>query len=52
MDLCFGIQCFLGKLMWKEDAVLLGIDGALLFGGEEQFEQDVEQSVPQQNEAG
>ncbi len=29
---------------------LLGIDGAFLFGGEEQSEQVVQQSVSQQNE--
>ena len=32
--------------------VLLGVDGALLFGGEEQSEQVVQQAVPQQDEVG
>lgn len=32
--------------------VLLGINGALFFGGEEQAEQVVQKSVSQQNEAG
>lgn len=39
---------------WDLDltSVLLGIHGALLFGGEEQPEQVVQKSVSQQNEVG
>lgn len=36
----------------KRTFILLGINGALLFGGEEQSEQVVQQSVSQQNEVG
>lgn len=36
----------------KVTFVLLGINGALLLGGEEQPKQVVQQSISQQNEAG
>lgn len=31
---------------------LLGTDGTFFFGGEKQFEQVIQQSIPQQNEVG
>lgn len=51
-EFCFGAQSFQDKQIWEESFVLLGIDGALLFGGEEQSEQVVQQSVSQQDEVG
>lgn len=43
---------FQNEQIWEETFVLLGVDGALLFGGEEQPEQVVQQSVSQQDEVG
>lgn len=51
-DLGFVFRAFWITRYGRRVFFLLGIDGALLFGGEEQSEQVVQQSVSQQNEVG